>query len=231
MRYVWSAVVGCAMAAAPLVLASHAEAAVVFTASGAALSPNETFDWDVVAFGSVPSPTHFDTGANGFTVSDPQNNLSVGIFPGFFLSNGGTDAMLEAPINTPQSGPIRIVFDQPVLGVGANMEWGGFEVGTYTLRVFASDNTLLGATSINSGTQGDPAFLGFRDSIAEIAAAEFEFNGPTAPHSIGLGDLSLVNVTAVPEPATFGLLVVGLAGLAFGRRQDQARCVAPSSLV
>ena len=172
--------------------------------SVSALGPNDSFDWDTSGLGALPNGTSLTT-AKGllFAASNAQNNLSVSNAASFFSSNGGTDDFLFAPIQAPQA--ILISLGAPVSGFGAAPEWGGFEVATYTMSVYGAGNVLLGTFTANSGSQGNPAFIGVTDTLSEITSVQFSYDGPTAPHSAALGDLSLID-SAVPEPGSLILV-------------------------
>jgi hypothetical protein len=196
-----------------------------FVSTPAQLAANDSFDWDTRGLGALPNGTNLSTvNGVGFTVSNSQNNLSVSNIADFVSSNGGTDDFLLAPIQLAQS--IIITFNTPISGFGAAPEWGGFEVATYTISVFGPGNVLLGSTSTNSDSQGDPAFMGVLDSVAGIVSIQFANNGPTAPHSAALGDLSVLDpAAATPLPAALPLFASGLGalGLLGWRRKRKSR--------
>ncbi len=195
---------------------SHADAAVIFAGSPGAMNANGTYDWDTVGLGPLPSPTHLvSPGGVGFTISEPNDVLSISNLPSFFSSNGGTDDFVLGAIHSPQAGPIRIELDTPAYGIGAAMEWGGYEVAQYTITAFDSANNVLLTNTINSGNQGDPGFVGVFSDAGDIKAVTFTYNGPTGPHSIALGNVSF----AAPEPATFLLAGLGLVAGLFARRR------------
>jgi hypothetical protein len=198
---------------------SPANAAAIFVGAPGALGANDSYDWNLQALGPFASGTHLvSPGGVGFTVSEPQDLLSISNLSTFITSQGGTKNFLLGSLHDPQAGPIRLEFDTPVFGVGASMEWGGFEVAQYTITLYDASNAVLLTQTIDSGSQGDPGFVGALDDVSEIKAVTFTYDGPTAPHSIALSDVSFVT-SSVPEPATFLLAGLGLiAGVMLRRR-------------
>ena len=191
----------------------HAKAGSVFVSSPGGLGAHGSYDWDTLGLGSLSSGAHLTTaGGIGFTVSEPQDVLSVGNASSYYISQGGTDDFLLGNLHDPQAGPISLTFDSPVRGVGAYMEWGGYEIGSYTITAFDVANAVLLTQTVQSGPNGYPAFLGVLDSSADIKMIEFDYAGETGPHSIGLGDPSFA--TGTPEPGTIFLLGTLLAAFA-----------------
>jgi hypothetical protein len=68
--------------------------------------------------------------------------------------------------------------------------------------------------------------VGFIDSVPEIRAVEFTYNGSSAPAGIALDDLQIVNA---PEPMNLGLAGLGmcvLGSLGAMRRREGLRWLA-----
>ena len=183
-----------------------------FVSDEASLGANDSFAWGTLGLFSVPNGTHVstETSMNGFTVSEPLDSLEVTNDINFVTSQFGSHDFLSAPAGATQAGPITIDFDAPVLAVGANMEWGDVETADYTIEVFGAGNVLLASQTINSDSFADPAFVGFSDTVPEIRSVEFIYNGPSAPASIALDDLQIVNA---PEPMNLGLASLGMCVL------------------
>jgi hypothetical protein len=214
-----------ALSAIGLAALPTAQASILtFVGDETSLGANDSFAWGTLGLVEVPNGTHVVTNMNGFSVSEPLDSLEVTNNINFVTSQFGSHDFLSAPQGATQAGPITIDFDAPVLAVGANMEWGQSETADYTIEVFGAGNALLASQTINSDGFGDPAFLGFSDSVPEIRSVEFIYNGPSAPASLALDDLQIVNA---PEPMNLGLAGLGMCLLgslgAIKRRVASAR--------
>lgn len=108
------------------------------------------------------------------------------------------------------SAVMSFAFDAPVSAVLAELAWsripGG---GPLTLSIFNSGGAMLESLSF---APDDPAvqtgFFGFRRSNADIARFE------VAGYYFGARNLSTFTeaVSAVPEPATWAMMIIGFAG-------------------
>jgi hypothetical protein len=190
-----------------MTLAASAAAIVTLAAAGAQAT---TLYSGPTSMAEMPTDTSFDVtfnaahaGAanlsfvlNGFASLDGQNwyeddfTLSlngVAIAQGTWnLGGGGTDAVYLAPAGA--------TFDN-VSGNGTDITWNGGQVNiTSPLTLTAGSNTLTFAYNSLSAASGHADFQGIGDE------------GWSA-HNI------LVTQGGVPEPATWGLMMVGFGGL------------------
>ena len=206
--------------------ASLATADLVTTESG--LVPTDTYHWADHGTSSVPNGTTLTTqhGVN-FSASNPTNDLAV-VDPSttaFGTPGDATTDILVASQDSPQT--MSFSFSSPLAAVGAYVQWGGTEPATYTLSAYGAGNTLLETESVKSDINGDWAFVGLTEPVADIDAITFTLTGETPPHSAALGDLFLRQTPApVPEPALGGVVFALLLGLgvrsAFFRRTRSA---------
>ena len=148
------------------------------------------------------------------------------------------DAMLMgSPSGTsPGTGPISIWFSVDQLAVG--FDAGIFDAaGSTLISAFARDGALLGTiTNTNTGTGIE--FLGFAttDGLARIAGVQLSLIGDE-PNGFAIDNLRFgvagqvevpgATAGAVPEPATWAMMIMGfgLAGMAMRREAGRRRAV------
>lgn len=123
----------------------------------------------------------------------------------------------------PNNGTLDLVFLTETPGSG-----GGFNfTGT-------ADAVCTNTSDATCGTQGIVNFNGTLSSAGalNVLAGNTDFSGQLSGNSIsgtyangkvGLtGDWSVARVSSAPEPATLGLLGLGLAAVGYGRRKRKA---------
>jgi hypothetical protein len=123
----------------------------------------------------------------------------------------------EPLIYTWPSTPITLFFDQPLAGVGMQIEQGYYGAFTSTIQAFDAGGTLLGSFErhgmATSAADGSAIFIGVWSDDANIQRLVVNstslVNGRDGEFAI-----NFVSVSAVPEPATTALL--GLAVIIAG---------------
>ena len=119
---------------------------------------------------------------------------------------------------------ILVTFSTPVRGAGAQIGSDGYGPFTAQIIAYASNGDVLASfteNGANTETYDNSAiFIGALDSISDIAAIQFDLTS-APPSEVGaeppgkdfaIGTLEL-NTTAVPEPSTWAMLLLGFAGL------------------
>ena len=135
-----------------------------------------------------------------------------------FNTNGQWTGTLGpmAGTNSPTQS-MTFAFTSPVDAVGGFLNWAPGQ-GTAMMAVYDSSSNLLESYTLTFTTTGAAdtgAFYGFTSSTANISY--FTLSGAY----VGLTDLT-VGGSEVPEPASYALVGISLAGLALLRRKRRA---------
>jgi hypothetical protein len=138
----------------------------------------------------------------------------------------GASVLVAAP-------DITLSFENPVQGVGAQIQSAAFGNFMAQITAFAKDGTILGSFSENgvstTDNDGSAIFIGLLDTNADISKITFDLtsapsgpNGPILEFGIAAVDLT-GSVSGVPEPSTWAMMILGFCGLGFMayRRKDK----------
>lgn len=152
----------------------------------------------------------------GVTFSPPTSN-------GLYIAGAGQSAnpTTALGLNTPSGGALAIAFGALQTSFGTDLFQnfgGGFQSGqpaVFTLAFF-NNATLLNTYSVNvaSGTGG---FFGVTEASA--------FNGVRISQAGGFAVIDNVKfgVGAVPEPATWAMMLLGFGGIGFAMRRRKSK--------
>jgi len=164
---------------------------------------------------------------SGCVIGTPSAPLSLDpAAPNTFITNDGDNPTSPVLSGTPQfNGPVAILFDVPVAGVGLS---GGFfdAIGGTAIVAFDAEGNVIG-TVVNE--QLGIEFLGLvtDDESETIAGLLFHLVGPEpAGYAIdnvrfGLAGQIVVPGNGAPEPGALVLVAVGLMALGYARRRNR----------
>lgn len=199
--------------------------AISFVTSRPALGSNDFVDWATLGpYGTVVS-NPFTTSSNGglsMTVSKPTS----GPFERRDQSTGwwGNFAPGDALLWTrDEVGPMEIVFANPVLGAGAQIQRDAYGSFVGKIKAYDSMNNLLGSFSLsgNSTSSADNSaiFLGVKDTSAVIKKLVFDVDNTNGDFAINRLDLVVQGgAPVIPEPGTLMLMSIGGLAIGLGRR-------------
>jgi len=184
---------------------------------GEAGDPTVTFGgfFDGQSLSGTPAVDCPGSAASGCVVGTPTGPLSLAAgSPDTFITSDGANPTSPVLSGTPTfNGPVGILFDVDVAGVGLD---GGFfnAAGGTAITAFARDGSLLGSV-LNEGTGIEFLGLVSDDGSEEIAGLLFSLVGPEpfgfAIDNVRFGFTEDVRVPAIPEPATWLMMVLGFA--------------------
>lgn len=150
------------------------------------------------------------------------NNSVLGYTGGYgFSSNGfwnGTPPMIGLDTG---SGTFTLVFATPLSGFLGQLNWTvGFSGGNGTVQAYDAGGTLLETLTVENGANAATpnGYYGFSRTAGDIAKITF------SNEYIGVRDITTIAGAAVPEPASWAMLIAGfgLTGAAMRRRRSVA---------
>ena len=189
--------------------AMSAHAYDINSAASPALAGGSVIDFESVASGSYSSLTvggvNFATGAG----------TSLYVNTDYAGDYNTTGKSLANTYNSDAFGLLTLTFSAPTKAFGFN--WGAADT-VWTLSAYDASNNLLGSRSLaatRASNAGEFFGLGFGSDIAYAT-----ITGDSSDY-VFVDNLTLA--AAVPEPSTYGLMALGLAGLGFAARRRKAR--------
>ncbi len=204
-------------------------AAVIGVTSASAFSADDFIRWcQLGASGTWVNPgttatsdggigATLDTAGTGFQRIDQGTTSWFGNFapgtPLLWTSGQGPD--------------ITIPLDQPVYAVGAQIQANFF--GTFIAKIIGSDGGILGSfteTGNSTGANdGSAIFIGLKSTLKDISKIEFVLPGASyMPNDFAIGPISLQS--CIPEPSTWGMMIIGFAGIGLAARRRVRRAAA-----
>lgn len=170
-----------------------------------------------VTFNGIASPGGFVNETSPLALGGLTFTTGSTLFvidPGFYASSYAGGGFLNADFSTPD---ILTVTLPSVTAIGFN--FGGLFSATGSFPVTLSDGFSTSISSLNSISSGSLDFVGFTSSTP---LTSITLTLPDAPSYSALDNFvygSAVTSGAVPEPATFGLMLTGLLGTAAAVRR------------
>ena len=160
--------------------------------------------------------------APGITWSSASSNSVFGWTQGYGFAENGQWQGSPPMIGTNDGfSTMEYAFSTLQAGVGGLINYArigaGYNGDPATISVYDSSHTLIESSILNFSTSGIGEFHGFQEATASIAF--FSLRGAY----IGLRDLTITNVSAVPEPETYAMMLAGLSLLGFAARRRKAK--------
>ena len=199
-----------AVASAALAFALPANAAVVLSIPGGTV-----YEMPVTnAFGDGPSVF-----GNNITWTSTTSNSVFGYTNGYFFNDNGNWQGLPAMAGLNTSfGSMTFTLDKDVSAVGGIINWAkaGQAYQNASMSIFNSSNVLLETFSLMNGATNQvtpDSFYGFSRAQGDIRSFV------VSDSFIGLRSLTVDAVAPVPEPATWMLMLIGMAGVGYSMRR------------
>jgi hypothetical protein len=208
--------------AALTVLASamqQVSAGVTVVSSASALAANDSIDWGQLGPDSTSLPGSIVvTSANGLSASVTTDDPTGLVRVDEGTSWTGNFTVGDQLINNNQFSfsPLRIAFESPVSGAGAQIQLDAAGPFTATIEAFSGTTHLGTFTEEGLSTSledGSAIFIGVLDTVAEITSIVFGIdNPPSFGGDFAIDTLSLNTAGAVPEPTSLvlGMIAVGV---------------------
>ena len=199
------------------------------------LLTNGSFETPVVPVGGFTNFGSGSTAITGWTVVGPQASIVSGSFVSAGLSFPASDGKQWLDLTGDLSNSVEGV-EQSVATVAGTKYNLSFDVGnqvnpggpygtTSTVQVLVNGSVL--GTFTNSGVSGSTSqsWESFNTSFVASGAStvvEFLNQDPPTDNTNGLDNVALTGAAGAPEPATLGLLGLGLAGVGLCRRRRKS---------
>lgn len=163
--------------------------------------------------------------APGITWSSANENSVFGYTNGYGFSDNGFWGGSPPMIGTNDgSSTMEYSFSSLLSGVGGFINYArigsGYDGNAAVIAIYDSNHVLLESSLLSFVTSGQNTgeFHGFTQATANIAY--FSLTGAY----IGLRDLTITpNISAVPEPETYAMMIVGLGLLGFAARRRKQK--------
>jgi hypothetical protein len=184
---------------------------------------NLTATVDGVAAGSASSPDGSLTITNQAFGVFNLNSLSIN--SATFLAPPGVLSSNTLDVDQGTSGTHTLVLDIVATGLAGPNALENF-LSSFSVSGQSAGWSVVESTTINGSLLATtPVFTGVSDSASSInaafAGATFTADEHYIIHSVGQGSFNGgidIAVAAVPEPATWGMMLLGFVGLAFAFR-------------
>jgi hypothetical protein len=217
---------------------AHAATSLVTSPSG--IRADGKIDWGDKGPEFTTVSNHFTIAVHGVsglevTVSQVSGSFtrldqsSPGSWPGNFTPG---DKLLSTKTTVSATGPVSLVFNSPVQGVGAQIQ--AFSTGAFTasIEAFNSSNASLGSFTLagdsNAKADNSAIFIGILSNAVDISKVVFGVPVATANAQDFLINGPRIQVAPVPEPKTYTMLMAGLGllGLIARRRRKSLNAAA-----
>jgi hypothetical protein len=161
-----------------------------------------------INFDNGPADTSVGSFYSGLTFSGAAFTDNFGSFG----TSGGLGIMSSSSFyNWDSSAPITVTFATAV----ANFSIGVADLGNngFTLQAFDANNVLLGTTTQFGTDEGSDNYQVLSAAFGYMTTIRMFQASNANPDSILLDNMTYTTVTSVPEPGTYVLMALGLAGI------------------